>query len=245
VAVVHAVAAIFYVISGPARVASALARVAGAAAHPDLVLLPLTFYLFPGGRLGPAAGEPAGGAGFTLLLAGPAGGAADWPGPAPPARAYRCWAGSPQGILWVREALGWAATHAPPGLDRRQSRRRPCCAGAARHGACCWRRADCPLRGLAALVLPAPVPALDRAPREGFQLTAWTWGRAVGGGAHLASTPCCFDAGPPLEDISDAGRSVIVPYLLGDGVHEIGPDDPSRMPTSTIAAAHPTGADLA
>ena len=38
--------------------------------------------------------------------------------------------------------------------------------------------------------------------------------------SRVRRTPV-FDAGPAFSDVSDAGRSEVVPYLLSQGVHEL------------------------
>ncbi len=213
-----AVAAIFYVISGRLGPHRRWRELLALQLTLSLVLLPLTFYFFQGGGwVGPLANllvVPV----FTLLL------------PALLVSLGLAWACPPlgvplltwvaHGILWVREALGWAATHAPQAWIA-ASPPSALLLLALLGMVLLLAPRGLPLRGLAALCfLPLFLP-LDRAPREGFQLTALDVGQGLSVVVRTSQHTLLFDAGPAFEDISDAGRSVIVPYLLGEGVHEL------------------------
>jgi len=213
-----AVAAIFYVISGrlgPRRRWRELLLLQLAL---SLVLLPLTFYFFQGGGwIGPLANlvvVPL----FTVLL--PAlllslGLAWIWPALGVPALSLVA-----RGIFEVREALGWAAAHAPDAWIAASPP--PALLLLALLGmVLLLAPRGLPLRGFAALCfLPLFLP-LDRAPAEGFQLTALDVGQGLAVVVRTSHHTLLFDAGPAFEDISDTGRSVVVPYLLGEGVHEL------------------------
>jgi len=213
-----AVAAIFYVISGRLGPHRRWRELLVLQLTLSLVLLPLTFYFFQGGGwIGPLANlavVPL----FTLLL--PAllvalGLAWLWPPLGVPLLGWVA-----QGIFWVREALGWAAAHAPGAWIAASPP--PALLLLALLGmVLLLAPRGLPLRGFAALCfLPLFLP-LDRAPREGFQLTALDVGQGLAVVVRTAQHTLLFDAGPAFEDISDAGRSVVVPYLLGEGVHEL------------------------
>ena len=213
-----AVAAIFYVISGRLGPHRRWRELLVLQLTLSLVLLPLTFYFFQGGGwIGPLANllvVPL----FTLLL--PAlllalGLAWAWPALGVPLLGWVA-----QGILWVREGLGWAAVHAPDAWIAASPP--PALLLLAMLGlVLLLAPRGLPLRGLAALCfLPLFLP-LDRAPAEGFELTALDVGQGLAVVVRTAQHTLLFDAGPAFEDISDAGRSVVVPYLLGQGVHEL------------------------
>lgn len=213
-----AVASIFYVISGRLGPPSRWRELLKLQLTLSLALLPLTFYFFQGGGwLGPFANlivVPA----FTLLL--PAlllaiGLAYAWPALGVPALALVA-----HGIYWVRELLGWAAADAPASWIAASPA--PSLLLLAVLGmALLLAPRGLPLRGLAALCfLPLFLP-IDRAPREGFELTALDVGQGLAVVVRTAHHTLLFDAGPAFEDISDAGRSEVVPYLLSQGVREL------------------------
>jgi competence protein ComEC len=213
-----AVVAIFYVISGRLGPHSRWRELLLVQLALSLALLPLTFYFFQGGGwIGPLANlavVPL----FTILL--PAlllalGLAWAWPACGVPALALAA-----KGVFLVREALGWAAAHAPSAWIADSPP--PALLLLALLGmALLLAPRGLPLRGFAALCfLPLFLP-LDRAPREGFELTALDVGQGLAVVVRTASHTLLFDAGPAFEDISDAGRSAVVPYLLSQGVHEL------------------------
>lgn len=213
-----AVAAIFYVISGRLGPRRRWRELLLLQLTLSLVLLPLTFYFFQGGGwIGPLANllvVPL----FTLLL--PALLLALGLAWAAPALGVPLLGWVAHGILWVRQGLGWAAAHAPDAWIAASPP--PALLLLAMLGmALLLAPRGLPLRGFAALCfLPLFLP-LDRAPAEGFQLTALDVGQGLAVVVRTAQHTLLFDAGPAFEDISDAGRSVVVPYLLGQGVHEL------------------------
>jgi competence protein ComEC len=213
-----AVASIFYVISGRVGPQRRWRELLVLQLTLSLVLLPLTSYFFQGGGwIGPLANlvvVPV----FTLLL--PAlllslGLAWTWPALGLPLLRW-----SAQGIFLVREGLGWAAAHAPDACIAANPP--PALLLLALLGmALLLAPRGLPVRGFAALCfLPLFLP-LHRAPSEGFQLTLLDVGQGRSAVVRTARHTLLFDAGPAFEDISDAGRSVVVPYLLGEGVHEL------------------------
>lgn len=78
-----------------------------------------------------------------------------------------------------------------------------------------------PLRVLGLLcLLPLAVPP-EHAPERGFTLTALDVGQGLAVVVRTANHTLLFDAGPAYEEGFDAGRSVVVPYLLGQGVRQL------------------------
>lgn len=75
-----------------------------------------------------------------------------------------------------------------------------------------------PLRRLALLCfVPLLLPA-KVAPERGFELTALDVGQGLAVVVRTAHHAMLFDAGPAFEEGFDAGRSVVVPYLLHEGL---------------------------
>ncbi|MDR3418637.1 MAG: DNA internalization-related competence protein ComEC/Rec2 [Nevskia sp.] len=213
-----AVAAILYVLSGRLQARHGLRSLLLLQLTLSLVLLPLTFYFFQGGGwLGPLANlavVPA----FTVLL--PLLLVAlllswAWPAAGVPLLHFVA-----HGILWVREGLGWAAEHAPQAWIAASPE--PALLLLAMLGMVfLLAPRGVPLRGFAALCfLPLFLP-LDRAPREGFDLTALDVGQGLSVVVRTAHHTLLFDTGPAFEDVADAGRSEVVPFLLGQGVSEL------------------------
>lgn len=78
-----------------------------------------------------------------------------------------------------------------------------------------------PLRGLGLLcLLPLAMPP-QTAPTRGFMLTALDVGQGLAVVVRTANHTLLFDTGPAYEEGFDAGRAVVVPYLLGQGVHRL------------------------
>lgn len=78
-----------------------------------------------------------------------------------------------------------------------------------------------PLRGLGLLCLvPLALPP-QTAPARGFTLTALDVGQGLAVVVRTARHTLLFDAGPAYEEGFDAGRAVVVPYLLGQGVRQL------------------------
>lgn len=78
-----------------------------------------------------------------------------------------------------------------------------------------------PLRALGLLcLLPLAVPP-QTAPARGFTLTALDVGQGLAVVVRTANHTLLFDTGPAYEEGFDAGRSVVVPYLLGLGVRRL------------------------
>lgn len=78
-----------------------------------------------------------------------------------------------------------------------------------------------PLRALGLLcLLPLAVPP-HTAPTRGFTLTALDVGQGLAVVVRTVHHTLLFDAGPAYEEGFDAGRSVVVPYLLGQGVRRL------------------------
>lgn len=78
-----------------------------------------------------------------------------------------------------------------------------------------------PLRALGLLcLLPLAVPP-NMAPTRGFTLAALDVGQGLAVVVRTAHRTLLFDAGPAYEEGFDAGRAVVVPYLLGQGVRRL------------------------
>ncbi len=78
-----------------------------------------------------------------------------------------------------------------------------------------------PLHGLGLLcLLPLAVPP-HTAPVRGFTLTALDVGQGLAVVVRTSHHSLLFDTGPAYEEGFDAGRAVVVPYLLGQGVHRL------------------------
>ena len=213
-----AVASIFYVLSGRLRPASHWRDLLMLQLTLSLALLPLTFYFFQGGGwIGPLANlavVPL----FTVLL--PAllvsvGLAWAWPAAGIPVLHAVAHA-----VYWSRLGLGWAASHAPGAWIAACPP--PSLLLLALLGiVLLLAPRGIPLRGLAALCfLPLFLP-LDHAPRQGFTLTALDVGQGLSVVVRTAHHALLFDTGPAVPEVSDSGRSEVVPYLLGQGLREL------------------------
>jgi len=79
-----------------------------------------------------------------------------------------------------------------------------------------------PLRPLALLCfLPLAFPP-SQAPQAGrFELAALDVGQGLAVVVRTANHSLLYDAGPAFDEGFDAGESVVVPYLLGRGVHRL------------------------
>ena len=78
-----------------------------------------------------------------------------------------------------------------------------------------------PLRGLGLLcLLPLALPP-QTAPTRGFNLTALDVGQGLAVVVRTAHHTLLFDTGPAYEEGFDAGRAVVVPYLLGQGLRQL------------------------
>lgn len=78
-----------------------------------------------------------------------------------------------------------------------------------------------PLRGLGLLcLLPLTWPP-QTAPTRGFTLTALDVGQGLAVVVRTAHHTLLFDTGPAYEEGFDAGRAVVVPYLLGQNVQRL------------------------
>ena len=78
-----------------------------------------------------------------------------------------------------------------------------------------------PLRALGLLcLLPLAVPP-PLGPERGFTLTALDVGQGLAVVVRTAHHSLLFDAGPAYEEGFDAGRAVVVPYLLGQGLRQL------------------------
>ncbi len=78
-----------------------------------------------------------------------------------------------------------------------------------------------PLRLLGLLCLvPLALPP-NSAPQQGFTLTALDVGQGLAVVVRTARHTLLFDTGPAYEEGFDAGRAVVVPYLLGQGIRRL------------------------
>ena len=78
-----------------------------------------------------------------------------------------------------------------------------------------------PLRALGLLcLLPLAAPP-QLAPPRGFMLTALDVGQGLAVVVRTAHHSLLFDTGPAYDEGFDAGRAVVVPYLLGQGLRRL------------------------
>lgn len=130
------------------------------------------------------------------------------------------WTCTERALSWVHlclqalaetHAAGWQAA-APPAAAL----------GLALLGLVLWAAPrGLPLRPLGLLcLLPLLWPPVQ-APTRGFHLTALDVGQGLAVVVRTAQHTLLFDAGPAYEEGFDAGRSVVVPYLLGQGVRQL------------------------
>lgn len=75
-----------------------------------------------------------------------------------------------------------------------------------------------PLRPFALLCFIPLFFLPQRAPQEGFELTALDVGQGLAVVVRTANHSLLYDAGPAFEEGFDAGESVVVPYLLRQGI---------------------------
>lgn len=124
-----------------------------------------------------------------------------------------------QSVDLISAALAWAAGLPAAWIAWSPS---PAALGLALFGALLlFAPRGLPLRLLALLcLLPMGWPP-ERAPREGFELTALDVGQGLSVVVRTRSHVLLYDAGPAFEEGFDAGASVVVPYLLGQGVQRI------------------------
>ncbi len=78
-----------------------------------------------------------------------------------------------------------------------------------------------PLRLLGVLCLLPLLAPQQTAPKSGYTLTALDVGQGLAVVVRTANHTLLFDTGPAVADGFDAGQSVVVPYLLGQGVRRL------------------------
>ena len=78
-----------------------------------------------------------------------------------------------------------------------------------------------PLKPLALICLLPLFFPVDRAPKQGFVLTALDVGQGLAVVVRTSQHALLYDAGPAFDDGFDAGESVVAPYLLTQGVHRL------------------------
>lgn len=78
-----------------------------------------------------------------------------------------------------------------------------------------------PLRALGALCLAALLLPAAAGPQQDFELSALDVGQGTAVVVRTARHTLLFDAGPAFPGGFDAGRAVVVPYLLAIGVHRL------------------------
>lgn len=94
-----------------------------------------------------------------------------------------------------------------------------------------------PLKPLGVLCLLPLFSPVDRAPKQGFELTALDVGQGLAIVVRTSNHSLLFDAGPAFDAGFDAGESVVVPYLLSQGVTRL-----DRMMISHTDLDHRGGA---
>jgi competence protein ComEC len=213
-----AVAAIYYVISGRLQGGGGWRAFLRIQLGLSLALVPLTIFFFQGGGwIGPLANllvVPV----FTLLL--PAlllGVAAAWAWPAAGVPALRLAA---HGVLLVREALGWAAAHAPHAWIAANPEA-PALMLALIGIAAMLAPRGVPLRPFALLCVVPLLLHPERAPAAGFRLAALDVGQGLAVVVRTAGHALLFDAGPAFGESADAGRTDVIPYLLEEGIDHL------------------------
>ncbi len=212
-----AVAAIFYVTLGRRRAAPAWRTAVVVQLFLSLMLMPLTVYFFGGlAWLSPLANLLAVPV-FTVLtpivlVATLLGTISQSLGPT--ALQLSAWA-----LGWVDTALQWAAQSAPRAWI-------PASAGMATMMLACigatlaFVPRGLPLRHLALIGLLPLAWSPTREP-DHLQLTVLDVGQGLAVVVRTSGHTLLFDAGPAWDEGFDAGRSVVVPYLLQQGVRRI------------------------
>lgn len=128
--------------------------------------------------------------------------------------------GVADGLALAQDGLQWLATATPQAWAAASPE--PAALLLALIGAVAlFAPAGMPLRifgllALSALWLPPPRPV-----EQGFRLTVLDVGQGLAVVVHTARHTLLYDAGPAYPGGFDAGRSVVVPYLLRNGVRSI------------------------
>jgi competence protein ComEC len=78
-----------------------------------------------------------------------------------------------------------------------------------------------PLRGLGLLCFVPLLLPPDPAPESGFELTALDVGQGLSVVVRTSKHTLLFDAGPAFDEGFDAGESVVVPFLLQQGIRNL------------------------
>lgn len=137
----------------------------------------------------------------------------------PDAGAALLWACA-EGLAHFQTALGWLALHAPGGWwDASPSWAALALALAGAILLFAPRGLPTRLPGLLCL-LPLLLPP-SSAPRADFSLAMLDVGQGLAVVVRTANHTLLYDAGPAFEDGFDAGRSIVLPYLLHEQVRHI------------------------
>ncbi len=123
-------------------------------------------------------------------------------------------------LAWLQQGLGWIATHAPQGWIA-ASPPLPALLLAGIGGLLLFAPRGVPLRLLGLLCwLPLFFP-VQTAPKQGFSVTTLDVGQGLAVVVRTAHHDLLFDTGPATPDGFDAGRAVVVPYLLHEGIRRL------------------------
>ena len=213
-----AVAAIFYATSGRLAPASAWREALRVQWMLSLMLAPLTLFWFQGtSLLGP----------LVNLVAVPAAAVLT---PALLLAIGLAWALPMLGVPALKlvadllascdEGLAWLAAQAP--LSWIAASPAPAALVLGLLGALLlFAPAGLPLRAFGALCFAALALPVERAPRDGFRLAVLDVGQGLAVVVRTARHTLLFDTGPASPEGFDAGASVVVPYLLHEGVREV------------------------
>lgn len=116
--------------------------------------------------------------------------------------------------------LEWLAVHAPQAWWA--SSAAPAALGVALVGVLLlFAPRGLPLRRLALACFLPMFFAPPRAPQSGFELTALDVGQGLAVVVRTAHHALLFDAGPAYDEGFDAGRSVVAPFLLHEGLRKL------------------------
>lgn len=213
-----AVAAIYFVTAGRLENHSALREALRVQLMLSLVLAPLTLFWFQGtSLLGPLVNLVAvpAAAVLTPALLGALILAAVVPMIGIPVLQSVA-----TGLTWSSQGLGWLATQMPQAWLAASPQ--PAAVALALLGALLlFLPRGLPLRALGLLCFGALALPPGQAPKSGFELVALDVGQGLAVVVRTAQHALLFDTGPAYPEGFDAGRSVIVPYLLRAGIRRL------------------------
>jgi competence protein ComEC len=125
-----------------------------------------------------------------------------------------------QALSWLRDALGWLAANLPHAWL-------PAAAPTAAlllaliGSLLLFAPRGLPLRLLAVLCFLPLLFVPDRAPKDGFELTALDVGQGLAVVVRTAHHTLLYDTGAAFDEGFDAGAAIVAPYLLDQGVRRL------------------------